>query len=68
MNTFKKRLKDLRIEKGLSQNQDADLLSVHPRYVSHWEAGHRACDFDMLISIAQTFDVSVDFLLGKSDY
>ncbi len=68
MNKFKERLKELRIEKGLSQKQVADLLSVHPRNVSHWEAGQRECDFDMLISIAQTFDVSVDFLLGKSDY
>ncbi len=38
------------------------------RLVSYWENGQRECDFDMLIQIADIFEVSVDYLLGRTDY
>ena len=64
MNKFNSILKDLRIEKGLSQKQLAKELGVLERTVSYWESGKRECDFDMLIFIAKFFAVSTDYLLG----
>lgn len=63
-NQFSKRLKELRIEKNLTQEQLADILAVLPRTVSYWENGKRECDFDTLINIADFFQSSIDFLLG----
>ena len=67
MNSFNSILKDLRIEKGLSQKQLAKELGVLGRTVSYWESGKRECDFDTLIFIAKFFDVSTDYLLGNED-
>ena len=67
MNKFKSVLKDLRIEKKLSQKQLAKELGVLERTISYWESGSRECDFDTLILIAKFFEVSTDFLLGLED-
>ena len=67
MNSFNSILKDLRIEKGLSQKQLAKELGVLERTVSYWESGKRECDFDTLILIAKFFAVSTDYLLGIED-
>ena len=68
MNKFRERIKELRIEKNLSRKQLAEILNVSERLVSYWENGNRECNFDMLINIAKTFDVSVDYLLGVTEY
>ena len=67
-NQFKKQISDLRIEKGLSRAQLAEKLKVSVRLISYWENGQRECDFDMLIKIADLFEVSVDYLLGRKEY
>lgn len=67
MNKFNSILKDLRIEKGLSQKQLSLELGVLERTVSYWESGKRECDFDTLILIAKFFGVSTDYLLGIED-
>ncbi len=67
-NNFGKRLYELRKEKELTQRQVAQALSVSERTVSYWESGQRECSLDMLIAISAYFGVSVDFLLGKTDY
>ncbi len=68
MNTFAERLTELRTEKNLSRKQLAEELSVSVRSISYWESGQRECDFDMLIKIADTFDVSIDYLLRKEEF
>lgn len=57
-------LKRLRKEKGLTQEQLAERLSVSFQAVSKWECGEGYPDIVMLPSIAQIFGVSVDELLG----
>ena len=64
---FNERLKELRIEKKLSQTQLAKHLKVSQRSISSWETGFREPDFKTLNSIAQFFDVSTDYLLGLED-
>lgn len=68
MNKFSERIKELRIEKGLTRKQLAQLLFVSERLISYWENNQRECDFDMLIKISNVFSVSIDFLLGKCNY
>ncbi len=68
MNIFKDNLKSLRLEKNLSRKAFADILNVSERLIGYWENGDRECNFDMLIKIANFFDVTLDFLLGRTDY
>ena len=67
-NKFSERLKGLRTENNLSRAQLAEKLNVSVRLVSYWENSQRECDFDMLIKIADTFSVNLDFLLGRAEY
>ena len=64
---FKERLKELRIEKGLTQTQLAKELRVNQRTISNWEVGERQPDLDTLEVIAKYFNVSYDYLLGSTD-
>lgn len=64
---FNSRLKELRLERNLSQAQLANELQVSQRSVSSWETGFRRPDFETLIALAKYFDVTTDYLLGVSD-
>ena len=64
---FKERLKELRIEKALTQTQLAKELRVNQRTISNWEVGERQPDLDTLEVIAKYFNVSYDYLLGLTD-
>lgn len=64
MNKFPERLKELRLELGMSRKCLADILFVNVRTISYWELGQRECNLDQLIKLAKVFNVSVDYLLG----
>ncbi|MBQ9369763.1 MAG: helix-turn-helix transcriptional regulator [Clostridia bacterium] len=68
MNLFAERLKELRTEANLSRANLAKRINVSERLISYWENGKRECDFDMLITLADIFSVSVDYLLGRERY
>ena len=55
----------LRREQGLSQEEFAQKLLVTRQAVSRWETGETIPSTDTLKRIAQTFQVSVDHLLGR---
>ena len=57
-------LKTIRKQKGLSQEELAVRLNVVRQTVSKWEKGLSVPDSDMLIKIADVFEVSVNQLLG----
>ncbi|WP_308573609.1 helix-turn-helix transcriptional regulator [uncultured Eubacterium sp.] len=61
------RLKELRKEKGISQLKLALDLTTNQNTISRYETGERECDYAMLIKIADYFDVSIDYLLGRTD-
>jgi len=67
MATFSDRLKELRTAKGETQKQIASLLGIAERNYRRYEAG----DVDPIASnatlLADHFDVSIDYLLGRSD-
>ena len=59
------RLKELRENKNLSQQDLAKALKVSPSTVSNWEAGKREPDMAMIIAISEYFGVSIDYCLGR---
>ncbi|MFR6064951.1 MAG: helix-turn-helix domain-containing protein [Eubacterium sp.] len=61
------RLKQLRKEKGISQVKLAMDLSVNQNTISRYENGEREADYNMLIKIADYFNVSVDYLLERTE-
>lgn len=56
----------LRKEKKLSQKQVAGDLGISQALLSHYEKGIRECGLDFLIKIADYYDVSCDYLLGRT--
>lgn len=64
---FSTRLKALREEKGLNQTQLAKELKISRGSISFYENGDRTPDIEIFNSICKYFDVSYDYLLGKSD-
>lgn len=64
---FKDRLRELRIEKNISQQQLGNVVNVSKMAVSHWESGHSEPSIEQLIVISDYFEVTVDYLTGKTD-
>ena len=58
-------LKKLREEKGMTQSELADSLSVTPQSVSRWEKGLAYPDIEKLPQLSKWFDVSIDELMGN---
>ena len=60
------RIYRLRTERGMSQGDLAEALSVSRQSVSKWETGAAAPDLDTLIALADYFRVPMDELLGRT--
>ena len=63
---FSIRLKELRMNRGLSQRELAIIFKVSTGTVGNWEVGTREPDFNTLVNLAEYFNVSTDYLLGAS--
>ena len=68
MKAFGERLKELRQAKGLTQRQLADVLSVIGNAVHCWESDKQEPSMTTLVKLSEYFEVSLDYLFGKSDY
>ena len=60
------RLKALRKEKKMRQSDVANLLGIGVRTYQYYEGDEHRPDYEMLIRLADLFDVSTDYLLGRS--
>ena len=67
MITVLEKLKKLRNEKGISQQVLADIIGVSQQSINKYENHNVEPDILTLISIADYFDVSVDYLIGRFD-
>lgn len=67
MSVFGKRLKELRVEKELTQEQLGRIFNIRKGTVSNWENGNRFPDEKTIIKLADFFDVSIDYLLGRTN-
>lgn len=61
------RLKQLRLDKHLRQEQVADLIGVTKSAISAYENDLRQPSFDVLLQLANLYRVSTDYLLGRTD-
>lgn len=61
------RLRELRTEKGLLQSDIAKVIGKKDRIVGFYESGERDPSTETLSILADFFNVSTDYLLGKSD-
>jgi transcriptional regulator with XRE-family HTH domain len=64
---FCQRLRQLRQDKNMTITQIATEFEVTKQTVSRWELGDRIPTLDTATAIADYFDVSLDYLVGRSD-
>lgn len=62
-----KRLHDLRVDHDLSQTQVAQAIGVSQRTYSYYETGQRNLPPDMIYALAVFYDVSIDYLFGRTE-
>lgn len=61
------RLQTLRKSRKLTQQYMADFLEVQLRTYQYYEGGGRRPDLETLVTLADFFDVTLDYLVGRSD-
>lgn len=67
MEEFSVRLKSLREERKMRQQDLADQLGITVRAYRYYEQGKRYPDFQGLLALADYFQVPLDYLVGRSD-
>ena len=63
---FNRIIKLLRKERGITQKQAAEDLGVSQALLYHYEKGIRECGLDFVVRVADYYNVSCDYLLGRS--
>ena len=62
------RIRELRRSKGLSQRELGNAIGTAQQTISRLEVGNYSPPVDLIINLAEYFDVSIDYLLGFSGY
>ena len=68
MKIFAERLLELRKERGISQAKLAKAIDVSRSLICYWETARTEPTASNIVKIADFFNVTSDFLLGRSDY
>lgn len=66
--TFPDRLRRMRERNRLKRCVLSELCGLNPNAIKRYETGRSKPTLDALVSIADYFEVSVDYLIGRSDY
>lgn len=64
---YYKRIKDLREDHDLTQQQVADIIQTSQSYYAQYENGRRPITLDRFILLAEYYGVSLDYLAGRTD-
>ncbi|MFQ7034328.1 MAG: helix-turn-helix domain-containing protein [Candidatus Borkfalkia sp.] len=67
MKSFGEKLKELRIEKGLSQKELADLVDTSQSAIFYWENNQQEPKISSLKKLCIFFNVSADYLIGLEE-
>lgn len=62
-----KRIRDLREDRDLTQKQMGEILSCSQRVYSNYERGELDIPTEILIKLANYYDVSIDYILDRTD-
>jgi transcriptional regulator with XRE-family HTH domain len=68
MNKFRERFTELLQEQNKTQKQIAREIGKTPQVISNWKVGFNEPNIDDLIKLANYFEVSIDYLVGRQDY
>ncbi|WP_099467402.1 helix-turn-helix domain-containing protein [Konateibacter massiliensis] len=60
------KLKQLRVENGLSQKEVSNILEVSPSIISGYETGERTPSLENLLALSYLYKCSTDYLLGRN--
>ena len=66
-NIFSERLKTVRLMKNLTMVDIANALGISKQSVHEWQTKQSTPSVDKLLALADYFDVSLDYLVGRSD-
>lgn len=67
MSAFSERIKELRLEKSLTQTQLGEIIGVKHFSIYSYEMGRACPEMKGLVALADYFEVSIDYLTGRSD-
>ena len=67
MNVMYERIKELRVDKDLSQKELAEILNVTRSAYSNYENGIRDVPVEILARLADFYGTSVDYIIGRTD-
>jgi transcriptional regulator with XRE-family HTH domain len=67
MTLFNERIRQVRIDRDMTQKEFAEYLQVTPRAYQYYEAGTREPTLEKAYEIADLLQVSLDYLVGRSD-
>ena len=67
MEIFAERIKNLRLERGLTQEAVGEIIGVKRYAVYSYEKGRACPEMKSLVALADYFDVSMDYLAGRTD-
>lgn len=68
MENFNSKLRQLRLEQNRTQKEVAEALGITRTAIVNYESGSREPSLDTLRRICDFFDVSADYLIGRSEY
>ena len=64
----KNRIKELRLERGISQRELAKLTGIKQANISRWEAGLIVPNVNDIWTLADFFNCSIDYIVGKNEF
>ena len=67
MEIFAERIRELRLERGLTQEKVGEIIGVKRYAVYSYEKGRACPEMKSLVALAEYFDVSMDYLAGRTD-
>ena len=67
MNSFNNKLRNLRVSNGITQKQLAKQINIQPNSVQRLEYGTAQPSLKTITAIADYFDVSIDYLVGRTN-
>jgi DNA-binding XRE family transcriptional regulator len=65
LEAFQRRLRGLRAERDLTQEQLGELVHVDRQTISNWESGQNTPSLANAVAIAKVFGVTTDYLVGR---
>ena len=67
MITFGKRLRELRTERKLSQQELAKIIGTNNSSICDWECGRTEPSIDYIVKLCDFFEIDADYLIGRKD-